>query len=102
MNQGLYKISPTKAGMDEQRLKNAFAILSREIEIKNIPGAAVMIGRGNYIVNSFVSGYKVDSYENYLVDEETIFDCASLTKVVVTIPLVLTLLEQGRIASVLT
>lgn len=97
--QGLYKVSPAEAGMGEKRLKGAFSILSREIKNKEIPGVAAIVGRGDYIVDSFVNGYtRLDSDRNHFADVDTIFDCASLTKVVVTLPLVLTLLEQGRIA----
>ncbi|MBP1971544.1 CubicO group peptidase (beta-lactamase class C family) [Virgibacillus natechei] len=94
----LSKETPSNVGMDEGRLKHAFSILSREIENAKIPGAAAIVGRGDYVVDSFTDGYiRLDGADKHPVNMDTIFDCASLTKVVVTMPLILRLVEQGLI-----
>ncbi|WP_382400399.1 serine hydrolase domain-containing protein [Lentibacillus salinarum] len=98
MKQQEIRISSHKAGMDEERLKNAFTILSREIEAKRIPGAAAVVGKKDLIAGSFAGGsIMIDETVNTPVNQDTIFDCASLTKVVITLPLVLRLMEQGLI-----
>ncbi|WP_164667991.1 serine hydrolase domain-containing protein [Virgibacillus doumboii] len=87
-----------KTSVDMKQLKNAFAILANEIEAKRIPGAVSIVGTGNRIIDKFASGkLMTDGTVNNYVDEDTMFDCASLTKVVITMPLVLKLIEQGEI-----
>lgn len=86
-------------GPDKERLKNAFEILSGEVEAKRLPGAVAIVGRNDLIVDRFASGnMTTDGSLIDSVNQDTIFDCASLTKVVVTLPLILKLLEQGHIA----
>lgn len=78
--------------------KNAFVILANEIEAQRIPGATAAIGRKNQIVDTFAGGnIMIDGPFSYPVNEDTIFDCASLTKVVITLPLILKLIEQGKL-----
>ncbi|QKY69995.1 class A beta-lactamase-related serine hydrolase [Lentibacillus sp. CBA3610] len=84
--------------IDKTRLGSAFDILSREIEAQRLPGAAAVVGREDVIVGSFASGnIMLDPSVKDSVNKHTIFDCASLTKVVVTLPLVMMLIEKGLI-----
>ncbi len=86
-------------GLDSQKLVQAFQCIDRAIEEGTIPGgAAVVGGRGGWMV-SYAAGSAAVSGEPALPvhPETTVYDCASLTKVVVTLPLVLQLVEQGRL-----
>lgn len=62
-----------------------------------IPGAVLLVGRGDQILHEEAYGNKrfVPAPEPMAVD--TIFDAASLTKVVVTAPAVMMLVEEGRL-----
>lgn len=82
-------------GMDEGKLQNAFSILEREVAEEKIPGAAAVVGRHGGIVGSYAVGQQMTG--GSAVSLDTIYDCASLTKVVVTLPLLLKLLEQGQV-----
>ena len=64
---------------------------------KAAPGAVVLIGRGNQTMFEKSYGFRatVPSQEPMTLD--TVFDVASLTKVVATTTAVMTLIEQGRV-----
>jgi uncharacterized protein YbbC (DUF1343 family) len=62
-----------------------------------MPGAVLLVGQGDRILHHRAYGDRsiLPSREPMRLD--TIFDCASLTKVVVTAPLILMLVEEGRL-----
>ena len=67
------------------------------IAAKSAPGAVVLIGRGDQTIyeKAYGSRATVPSQEPMTLD--TVFDVASLTKVVATTTAVMTLIEQGRV-----
>jgi len=62
-----------------------------------IPGAVALVGQGERILHHRAYGNRslVPTEEPMRLD--TIFDCASLTKVVATTPSILQLVEQGKV-----
>ena len=72
-------------------------VVQEAIAAKSAPGAVVLIGRGDQAVYEKAYGFRatVPSQEPMTLD--TVFDLASLTKVVATTTAVMTLLEQGRV-----
>lgn len=72
-------------------------IVQAGIAAKAAPGAVVLIGRGDQTVYEKAYGTRatVPSIEPMTLD--TVFDLASLTKVVATTTAVMTLVEQGRV-----
>lgn len=62
-----------------------------------LPGAVILVGRGEHVLHLRAYGdrARVPTREPMTVD--TVFDLASLTKVVATTPAVMSLVEQGRI-----
>ena len=62
-----------------------------------LPGAVVLIGRGDTIVYHRAFGQRAVLPSPEAMTENTIFDLASLTKVVATTTSVMTLVEEGRI-----
>src|SRR5262249_59413833 len=66
------------------------------VKAGEIPGAVVLVGRGDQVLYRVATGSSalVPVIEPMTVD--TIFDVASLTKVLATAPAVLSLWEQGR------
>jgi uncharacterized protein YbbC (DUF1343 family)/CubicO group peptidase (beta-lactamase class C family) len=80
------------------RRHDAIELLVREaIAEKKLPGAVVLVGRGDRILYQKAFGNRalVPAAEPMTVD--TIFDLASLTKVVATTTSVMMLVEQGRV-----
>lgn len=86
--------SPT---FDPERLNAAWKVIDTEIERGVIPGAsaAVTLNGRRFFYTSGVR-HKIGE-ANPLVRADTIYDCASLTKVVVTLPLALMLIDEGLI-----
>ena len=72
-------------------------VVEQEIEAGQIPGAVVLIGDRDQVLYRRAFGHRAISPEPEAMTEGTIFDLASLTKVVATTTAVLQLLEQGRL-----
>lgn len=73
------------------------AVVETAILEDQIPGAVLLIGHKGDIIHRKAYGARAvePAYENMTVD--TIFDAASLTKVVATAPSIVKLFEQGRV-----
>ncbi len=74
----------------------AFAAVRAHLKTHPIPGAAMAVGRAGNLEFDAIGRrwHTVDAPPLML---ETIFDLASLTKVLVTVPLLLRLIERGRL-----
>lgn len=89
---------PSEVRISPTRLRRAFSLLDSEVKNGTIPGAAALVGRHGRIAGSHVAGWAyVSEDRREAVQTDTIYDCASLTKVTVTLPLILMLLDQGVI-----
>jgi uncharacterized protein YbbC (DUF1343 family)/CubicO group peptidase (beta-lactamase class C family) len=86
-----------QAGVDLHKLDGIETLVQEAIAEKKLPGAVVFVGRGDRILYQKAIGNRalVPSVEPMTLD--TVFDVASLTKVVATSTSVMMLLEQGRI-----
>lgn len=62
-----------------------------------MPGAVILVGNSQEIVYRKAFGFRQVRPESLLMTEDTIFDLASLTKVVATTTAVMQLVEQGRL-----
>src|SRR5262249_7795780 len=62
-----------------------------------LPGAVVLVGRGDEVVYAQVFGNRAVAPAVEPMTEDTIFDLASLTKVVATTTSVMKLVEDGMI-----
>src|SRR6185503_16423214 len=89
--------APPRAGFDLSLLDRIDGVVNDAIAAKQTPGAVVVVGRGDTVVFRRAYGNRSiqPSVERMTVD--TIFDLASLTKVVATTPAVMALIEDGRI-----
>jgi len=72
------------------------AIVQRSIAAGEMPGAVVVIGHGGRVVYRKAFGERAVRPRRAKMTLDTIFDCASLTKVIATAPAIMQLLEQGR------
>ncbi len=73
-------------------------IVQKEIRAGRIPGAVVLVGNEGRIVYRKAFGYAVPGPEKIPMTVGTLFDLASLTKVVATTTAVMQLVEQGKLA----
>jgi uncharacterized protein YbbC (DUF1343 family)/CubicO group peptidase (beta-lactamase class C family) len=89
--------SSAQTRVDAQRFAAIEALVKEDIAQKKLPGAVVLVGRGDRILYQKAIGHRalVPAAEPMTLD--TIFDLASLTKVVATTTSVTMLIEEGRI-----
>src|SRR5687768_6087892 len=85
------------SGVDLKRLETLVPIVEKDIADKKLPGAVVLVGRGDRIVWQKAIGNRslVPATEKMTAD--TIFDVASLTKVVATNTAIMILIEEGKV-----
>src|SRR5246500_4401575 len=79
------------------RLSVVDGIIQRAIEEHQIPGAVVLIGHDGRVVYRKAYGNRALEPRREPMTVDTIFDLASLTKVVATTPAVMQLVERGRV-----
>ncbi|BFT71923.1 serine hydrolase domain-containing protein [Paenibacillus sp. P36] len=98
MDMALPQAAPEQLGINGDKLQLAFQLLDREEEIGEIPGGVAIVGRKGTIAGTYAVGHSVISDDTKLkVTEDTIYDCASLTKVMATLPLIMQLIDRGEL-----
>jgi uncharacterized protein YbbC (DUF1343 family)/CubicO group peptidase (beta-lactamase class C family) len=85
------------AGFDPGRLARIDAIVTEAIANGETPGAVVLVGRRDTVVFRKAYGQRAVAPAREAMTLDTIFDVASLTKVVATTTAAMMLLEEGRI-----
>jgi uncharacterized protein YbbC (DUF1343 family)/CubicO group peptidase (beta-lactamase class C family) len=95
--QGLPLAAPQNVGMSAAKLNQIDGLVEQDIKDKKLPGAVVLVGHKGKIVFRKAYGNRslVPTVEPMTVD--TIFDVASLTKVVATTTSIMILVEQGKL-----
>jgi serine-type D-Ala-D-Ala carboxypeptidase len=95
---GLPAKAPSAVGMSASRLANINRVVERGIRAGGYPGAAVVVGRKGAVVweKGFGRvGWTSDAAS--VTAERTIYDLASLTKVVGTTTAVMILFDEGKV-----
>src|SRR5206468_11057033 len=84
-------------GFEAARLGRIDVLVDEAIRAKQLPGAVVLVGRGDNVayLKAYGNRAEVPAVEPMTLD--TLFDLASLTKVVATTTSVMILVEEGRI-----
>ncbi len=85
------------AGFDLVRLSRIDDAVGAAIAEGKLPGAVVSVGRGDQLVFTRAYGNRALVPKREAMTEDTIFDLASLTKVVATTTSVMMLVEAGQI-----
>ncbi len=67
------------------------------VAASEVPGAVLLVGQGDQILHRKVLGWRATVPSPELMTADTIFDIASLTKVIATTPSVLRLWEMGKV-----
>jgi len=95
--QGLPLAAPQTVGMSAEKLNQIDALVAKDIADNKLPGAVVIVGHKGKIVfrKAFGNRALVPAVEKMTID--TIFDAASLTKVIATTTSVMILVERGQI-----
>lgn len=93
----IVSLGAQSARLDTGKLEGIERVVRDAIQDKQLPGAVVLVGRGDKVLYKEAIGNRalVPSVEPMTPD--TIFDLASLTKVVATTTSVMILVEEGRI-----
>jgi uncharacterized protein YbbC (DUF1343 family)/CubicO group peptidase (beta-lactamase class C family) len=95
--QSLPVAPPESVGMSSQQLGYIDEAIADEIAKKQLPGAVVLVGRQGKIVYRKAFGNRALEPNAEAMTPDTIFDLASLTKVVATATSVMILVERGKI-----
>jgi uncharacterized protein YbbC (DUF1343 family)/CubicO group peptidase (beta-lactamase class C family) len=96
-SQGMPVAAPQTVGMSAEKLSQIDALVEKDIADKKLPGAVVLVGHKGKVVFRKAYGNRalVPQVEKMTID--TIFDLASLTKVVATTTSVMQLVERGQL-----
>jgi serine-type D-Ala-D-Ala carboxypeptidase len=96
--EGLPNKAPSAVGMSAARLANINRVIERGIKAGGYPGAAVVVGRRGAVVWEKGFGHLGwTSESDNVVAERTMYDLASLTKVIGTTTAIMILFDEGKI-----
>lgn len=87
--------APARAELQATQLESIAPMVEAEIAARHIPGAVVLVGQDTRVVYLRAFGLRVAVPDPEPMTTDTVFDLASLTKVVATTPAVLHLVDQG-------
>jgi uncharacterized protein YbbC (DUF1343 family) len=90
-------VAPEAVGMSGARLAEIDAAVAASIERKETPGAVVLAARKGRVVWRKAYGSRAVAPVREAMTAETIFDLASLTKVVATATSLMILVERGKV-----
>lgn len=79
------------------RLSEMDSVIAQEISKRNLPGAVVIVGQNNRIVWRKAYGEREVEPSHEAMTLDTIFDLASLTKIVATVTSIMILVERGKV-----
>ncbi|HYX28891.1 MAG TPA: exo-beta-N-acetylmuramidase NamZ domain-containing protein [Pyrinomonadaceae bacterium] len=88
---------PASQGVSAERLARMDAAISESISNKALPGAVVLVARHGHVVWRKAYGARAVEPARETMSADTIFDLASLTKVVATTTSIMILVEQGKV-----
>ncbi len=89
---------PAAVGMSVERLSKVDSVVREAIERGEEPGAVVLVAHRGSIVYRKAFGYRALVPSPEPMTEDTIFDAASLTKVIATATSVMILVEDGKLS----
>ena len=88
---------PAAVGMSAERLAQIDQVVQQSIERKETPGAVVLAARRGRVVWRKAYGARAVEPAREQMTADTIFDCASLTKIVATATSIMILVERGQV-----
>ncbi|MEP6818602.1 MAG: exo-beta-N-acetylmuramidase NamZ domain-containing protein [bacterium] len=94
---GLKNADPTTVSVSVKKLESIDGEVEREIERHHLPGAVVLVARNGGVVWRKAYGARAVEPVREAMTADTIFDLASLTKVVATATSIMILVERGKV-----
>ncbi len=94
---GAQRLNSTKVSVSKQKLKAIDAEVESEIKQQHLPGAVVLVARNGGTVWRKAYGNRVVEPAPEAMTTDTIFDVASLTKIVATATSIMILVERGKV-----
>jgi CubicO group peptidase (beta-lactamase class C family) len=94
---GLTQAAPETVGLQASRLNSIDTVVAKAIGAGELPGAVVLVARRGYIAYFKAFGNRAIQPKNEPMTSDTIFDIASLTKVIATTPSIMLLVENGTL-----
>src|SRR5712675_1330140 len=88
---------PAALGLSAERLARMDQVISASIEKKELPGAVVLVARHGRVAWRKAYGSRAVEPRREAMTTDTIFDLASLTKIVATATSIMILVEQGKL-----
>jgi uncharacterized protein YbbC (DUF1343 family)/CubicO group peptidase (beta-lactamase class C family) len=88
---------PSSVGMSAARLEQMDQVIADSIAKHQLPGAVVLVARKGRVVWHKAYGERAVEPKHEPMTSDTIFDLASLTKVVATATSIMLLIERGRV-----
>ncbi|HEY0082676.1 MAG TPA: serine hydrolase domain-containing protein, partial [Pyrinomonadaceae bacterium] len=88
---------PAGVGMSQERLARIDTAVEEAIARKETPGAVVLAARRGRVVWRKAYGARAVAPQRETMTTDTIFDAASLTKVVATATSIMILVERGQV-----
>jgi uncharacterized protein YbbC (DUF1343 family)/CubicO group peptidase (beta-lactamase class C family) len=89
---------PASASLTQKNLKPIANIVKKEIRAGRIPGAVVIIGNRDKKIFRQAFGYRSTRPKRLPMSVNTVFDLASLTKVIATTTAIMQLAEEGKLS----
>jgi uncharacterized protein YbbC (DUF1343 family)/CubicO group peptidase (beta-lactamase class C family) len=90
-------VQPARVGVSVERLAFIDAAVNEAIEKKELPGAVVLVARHGGVVWRKAYGARAIVPRRETMTADTIFDLASLTKIVATATSIIILVERGKV-----
>lgn len=87
---------PESVGMNSYKLREIDSIMQYALKKKMTPGAQITVARHGKVIYQKNFGYHTYKKEHEVTDND-VYDLASMTKILATLPLVMELEEQGTI-----
>jgi len=94
---GLQKPNPAAVDLSAQKLSQIDGVVEQEIAQHHLPGAVVLIARNGRVAWRKAYGARAVEPAREAMTTDTIFDLASLTKVVATATSIMILVERGKV-----
>ena len=88
---------PSSAGATVVRLAGVDSVIQQAIADGNIPGAVLVVGHDGKVIYRKAYGERALDPKREVMTLDTVFDLASLTKVIATTTAVMQLVEQGKV-----
>jgi beta-N-acetylhexosaminidase len=94
----LHSGEPAEVGFDPRKLRAVDAVVRRAVRDSAFPGAVLLVARRGVVVHE--QAYGAFEYTPYapIVEQTSIYDLASVTKVIATTSAVMRLIDEGKLS----